>query len=207
MDTLNALTNGTPVASLLLITIAVVSLIGLFAEPALIEKNLLRPYWLVPKNEWPTLVTCGFIHADLGHLFFNGFTFYAFAFALERRIGSTMFFALYLFGLLASSGGTWWKHKAEPDYRSLGASGAILAVLFASIVYNPTQSLIFMFIPVPIPAPIFAVSYLAYTWYASRQARGRINHDAHLIGAAAGLLFVALTDGAAFGRGIQMMLG
>lgn len=119
-------------------------------------------------------------------------TFYFFAFPLERFLGSFWFVVLYVSGLLLSHLGTWINQRNNPDYACLGASGAIAAVLFASIVYFPTQSLIILPIPIPIPAPLFAVGYLAYTWYAARQHRGRINHDAHLGGAVAGLLFVAL---------------
>ena len=79
-------------------------------------------------------------------------------------------------------------------------------MLFASIVYYPDQSLFIIPIPVPIPAPLFAIGYVAYSWYSARHARGRINHDAHLGGAVFGLLFVALTDPAAF-RGLARMLG
>ena len=200
MQTLIDLSGGAPAAALLLAAIVATSLLGLQAMPALIERNLLRPYWLVRRHEYPTLVTSGFIHADFAHLLFNGFTFWAFGFGLERIIGSTAFLMLYGFGLLVSGVGTWLKHRHEPDYRSLGASGAILAVLFASIVYTPSQSIIVFPIPLPIPAPLFAVLYIAYTVWASRQARGRINHDAHLSGALAGVVFVLLSDPAAIGR-------
>ena len=77
------------VAALLLAAIVIASLVGLFAAPALIERSLFRPYWLLPRREYSTLVTSAFVHADLAHLIFNAFTFWAFAFALERAIGST----------------------------------------------------------------------------------------------------------------------
>jgi membrane associated rhomboid family serine protease len=194
-------------AALLLAAMVLASLIGLFAAPALIERSLFRPHWLLPRREYPTLVTSAFVHADLAHLLFNAFTFWAFAFALERAIGSTRFLALYAFGLLASDAGTWFKHRRDPEYRTLGASGAILAVLFASIVYFPTGSIFILPIPVPIPAPLFALGYLAYTYYAARFARGRINHDAHLSGAIAGLAFVVLTDPAAIERAWRSVFG
>jgi membrane associated rhomboid family serine protease len=196
-----------PGATLLLGTLVITSLIGLFAAPSMIERNLFRPHWLVPQRQYPTLITSGFLHADLAHLFFNAFTFWAFAFPLERAIGTPRFLALYAFGLLASDLGTWVKHRHEPDYRSLGASGAILAVLFASIVYFPSASIFILPIPFPIPAPLFAVAYLAYSYYASRQARGGVNHDAHLAGAIAGIAFVALTDTGALARAVRSVTG
>ena len=207
MSTLTDISHGAPASAVLLTAIIVASLIGLQARPALIERNLLRPHGLVQRGDYATLVTSGFIHADIAHLLFNGFTFWAFGFGLERAIGSTRLVVLYAVGLLASSVGTWLKHRHEPDYRSLGASGAILAVLFASIVYFPGGSIYILPIPVPIPAPLFAVAYLGYTWFASRHARGRINHDAHLSGALAGLAFVVVTDPAALTRAIRTLSG
>jgi membrane associated rhomboid family serine protease len=196
-----------PVAFVVMATFVGASLLALFAVPGMIERGVLRPYWLLRRRQWATPFTSAFLHADLGHLFFNGFTFWAFGFSLERTIGSAQFAMLYVFGLLVSALGTWAAHHREPDYRTLGASGAILAVLFASIIYHPASSIFILPIPVPIPAPLFAVLYLAFTWWASRQARGRINHDAHLGGALAGVAFVALTDPAALSRAISHLLG
>jgi membrane associated rhomboid family serine protease len=201
------LLGDSPGATLLLAAIVLASLIGLFARPSMIQKNLLRPYWLVQRREYRTLITSAFIHADLAHLFFNAFTFWAFAFQLERTIGTARFLALYAFGLLASDAGTYLKHRSDPAYQSLGASGAILAVLFAFIVYFPKASIFILPIPFPIPAPLFAVAYLAFSYYASRKARDRINHDAHLAGALAGLAFVALTDSQALARALRTVLG
>jgi membrane associated rhomboid family serine protease len=196
----DALTHGAPAATAILVAMVAASLLALYRLPALLDRHLLRPYWLLRKHQYETLVTSGFLHADLPHLLFNAFTFWAFGFSLERAIGTPAFVALYLFGLLVSSAGTWLAHRQQPQYASLGASGAILAVLFASIVYTPSQSIIVFPIPLPIPAPLFAVLYIAYTVWASRQARGRINHDAHLSGALAGVVFVLLSDPAAIGR-------
>src|SRR5664279_3279469 len=175
MEKLAAFSGGAPGAALLLAAIVIASLVGLFAAPSVIERNLFRPYWLVPRREYWTLVSSGFIHADLTHLLFNAFTFWAFAFGLEREIGTPKFLALYFFGLLASDIGTWFKHRNDSGYQTLGASGAILAVLFASIVYFPSGSIFILPIPIPIPSPLFAVAYLAYTYYASQRARGRVN--------------------------------
>jgi len=169
------------------------SAIGLFSR-ALIERAMLRPYQIARGSGYAGLLTSGFVHADLPHLIFNLITFYSFAFTLERAIGTAAFLALYFGGLLISSAGTAAKHRDDPSYASLGASGAILAVLFASIIYFPGQRLFILPLPIPIPAPLFAVLYLAFTYYSSRYSKGRINHDAHLAGAITGVVFVALTD-------------
>jgi membrane associated rhomboid family serine protease len=175
MQALLDLTQDAPAAAAILALMLVASLLALYKAPQILDRHLLRPYWLLPRRQY--------------------------------AIGSGSFVALYVFGLLVSAAGTWLAHRKQPDYASLGASGAILAVLFASIVYTPSQSIIIFPIPLPIPAPLFALLYLAYTIYASKQARGRINHDAHLSGAVAGVLFVLLTDAAAFGRALQQVFG
>lgn len=206
MASLQALGGGAPISALLLGAMALVSLAGLMLWPALIERSLFRPYWLVRRREYATLVSNGFVHADLAHLLFNAFTFWAFAFGLEREIGSAKFSLLYAFGLLASDAGTWLVHRRDESYRTLGASGAILAVLFASIVYFPSASIFILPIPVAIPAPLFAFAYLAFSIYASRRAGGRVNHDAHLAGALAGLVFVAATDFARIERAARTLV-
>jgi membrane associated rhomboid family serine protease len=192
--------------NLILALMALASLVGLYASPALLERSLFRPYWLLPRRQYLTLLTSGFVHANIPHLLFNALTLWSFGSSLEGAMGTGQFVALYLVSLFVSDWGTWIKHRDDPNYASLGASGAILGVLFASIVYFPTRSLYMMFLPVPIPGPLFAVGYLAYTWYASRQQRGRINHDAHFSGALAGLAFVALFDPYAWSRAVDLVL-
>jgi membrane associated rhomboid family serine protease len=178
--------------TILVVTI-IVSVIGL-AAPKVIERSLLRPYQVARGSGYAGLLTSGFVHATVGHMVFNLITFYSFGFALERAIGPVRLAALYFSALLISGIGTCYKHRDDPAYASLGASGAILGVLFASIVYFPRQSLYILPLPVPIPAPLFAVGYLAFSWYSSRSNRGQINHDAHIFGALTGLAFVLVTD-------------
>lgn len=190
---------GSPAASVIFFATIIVSLLALYQAPQLAEKSLFRPYWFFRRRQYATVVTSAFVHADLMHLLFNMMTFYFFAFPLERFIGSFWFVVLYAAGLLLSHAGTYYSHKNEPEYACLGASGAISAVLFAAIVYFPDQSLFILPIPIPIPAPLFAVGYLLYSYYASKHPQGRINHDAHLGGAVAGLLFVALLTPQAYG--------
>jgi membrane associated rhomboid family serine protease len=207
LDSWIALTNGAPAAALILLAFGAFSIAALSVKPALIERHVFRPYWVARGRGRLSWVTSAFIHADYGHLLFNAITFWSFGFALERAIGSPRFIALYAVGLAVSDLGTYFKQRNNPDYASLGASGAILAVLFAYIVYFPTQSLYLMLLPVPIPAPLFAIAYLAYTIYASKFSHGRVNHDAHLGGAIAGLLFVALTDPDAVRRALSLITG
>ncbi len=185
---------SSPVATLLLATMVVVSLAGLMLAPKWVVRSLLRPYWLFRRHEYLTLLTSGFFHASLAHLFFNAFTFWAFGFQLEGAIGSTRFLWLYFLGLLASDLGTYFAHRHDPGYQSLGASGAILAVMFASIIYFPKSSIFILPIPIPIPAPLFALGFLVYTYLAAHKPRAGVNHDAHLSGALSGIAFVAVTD-------------
>ena len=186
------------IALIIFVATIVASLAGLYTTPQVIERSLFRPYWFTRRRQYETIGTSGFVHAHLPHPLFNMVTFYFFAFPLERQIGPAKFAVLYFLGLVLSDLGTWRKHRNDPQYASLGASGAISAVLFASIVYFPWQKLFIIPIPVPIPAPLFAIGYVAYSWYSARHPRGRINHDAHLGGAVFGLAFVLLTDPAAY---------
>lgn len=174
------------------------SLLGLFGLPQLIERCLFRPYFFLRRRQYTTIILSGFVHADVGHLLFNMFTFYFFAFPLERFLGTAPFVVLYATGLVFSHLCTYFKQRANSKYASLGASGAISAVLFAYIVYFPMTTLMIIPIPVPIPAVLFAVAYVGYSYWASTQSRGRINHDAHLCGALSGIAFVAATDPGAF---------
>ena len=175
-----------------------ISLLGLFRRPQIIDKSLFRPFYFLSKKQYPTMILSGFVHADVGHLLFNMFTFYFFAFPLERFVGTIPFLILYFVGLVLSHTCTFFKHRDNSAYASLGASGAVSAVLFAYIVYFPATTLIIFPIPVPIPAVIFAVGYVGYSYWASTHSRGRINHDAHLCGALGGIGFVGLTDPIAF---------
>jgi membrane associated rhomboid family serine protease len=190
---------ASPAATLIFIVTIVASLIGLYSSPRLLDRSLFRPYWFLRRGQYASFIASGFMHADLMHLIFNMMTFWFFAFGLESYVGTPWFLVLYFGGLLVSHAGTWIKQRNNPEYACLGASGAIAAVLFAAIVYFPEQSLFIIPFPVPIPAPLFAVGYLAYTYYASKHPHGRVNHDAHLGGALTGLLFVALTTPGAYG--------
>lgn len=184
--------------TILVLTVAI-SLLGMFQVPDIINKFLFRPYFFLRQRQYDTMIMSGFIHADMNHLLFNMITFYFFAFPMERYLGTGRFVLLYFFGLVISHTCTWWKERNNPGYASLGASGAISAVLFAYIVYFPT-SMLYLFFALPIPAIVFAVAYVWYSMWASKNARDNINHDAHLCGALSGIAFVAATDPRAYAR-------
>ncbi|MEO8017323.1 MAG: rhomboid family intramembrane serine protease [Pseudomonadota bacterium] len=198
--------DRTPGSVLILGAILLLSALALWAAPGIKERNLLRPYWLLRNRQYDTIITSGFIHGDFGHLLFNSLTFYFFAPSLEQRIGTAKFVALYFIGLVLSSLGTVYKQRNNPDYAALGASGAILAVLFAFIVYYPKQ-MIYLYFAIPIPAALFACGYVAYSIWASKHRRDNINHDAHLDGALTGLIFVGLTDFPAWSRALHQIFG
>lgn len=190
--------NGQIAAPAIMALTVGISLLGLYRMPQVIDKCLFRPYFFLRHKQYATMILSGIVHADLGHLLFNMVTFYFFAFPLERYIGTMPFLILYVVGLVASHACTYWKQKNNVEYASLGASGAISAVLFAYIVYFPTTTLMIIPIPIPIPAVLFAIGYVGYSYWASTQSRGRINHDAHLCGALSGIGFVAVTNPGAF---------
>lgn len=181
-----------PVATLILVITVGISLYGLYAKPQLIDKWVLRPYDLIHRKRWYTVLTSGFIHADIGHLFFNMFSFYFFAFTLEARIGSLRFLILYIFSMVLADITTILKHRDHRGYSSLGASGAVAGVLFSFILLFPYAELMIFPIPFPIPSPIFAILYLAYCYYAGRKAVDMINHEAHFWGALAGLILTTI---------------
>ncbi|MGD0503533.1 MAG: rhomboid family intramembrane serine protease [Steroidobacteraceae bacterium] len=188
----------------ILLVTCIVSLLGLYGRPQLIERSLFRPYELVRNNRYYTLVSSGLVHGSFTHLLFNMLTFYFFGPPLERVVGTAQFVLLYFVGLILSEARTYLQHRNDPRYAALGASGAVSAVLFASIVFFPGQSIFILPLPVPIPAPLFAIGYLLYSWYLSRHARDNINHTAHIDGAVTGLLFVAIFYPEAYGRLLAM---
>jgi membrane associated rhomboid family serine protease len=180
-----------PVASVIFAIIIIVSLLA-FYNDNLYNKLILQPYDVSRGKKVYTLITSGFIHADWSHLFFNMFSYFFFAFQLEATLGHWQFGLLYMVSLVLSDLPSVAKHKNDIWYRSLGASGAISAVVFGYIMFNPLNSLYLMFIPIPIPAIVFGVLYLVYCSYASKRGQGNINHDAHLFGALSGVMITVI---------------
>ena len=181
--------NETPVASIIFIFTVITSLYA-FNDHQLYGKFMLHPYTVSKGKNLYTFITSGLIHADYQHLIFNMITFFFFAFNLERMIGHWQFGLLYAVSLILSDIPSVIKHKHHFWYHSLGASGAISAVLFSYILFQPLTTLIVMFIPMP--AILFAVLYLVYSWYMAKNAKDNIGHDAHFFGALTGLIFTVI---------------
>ena len=186
-------------ATLILVIVTVLISIAAWRNEALMDRWIMNPYAVAKRGEYYRLVTSGFLHADYGHLLFNMFSFYSFGQALEGvftalfgNLGGVIFVAFYIVGIIVSDIPTLLKYRDQSRYNSLGASGGVSSVIFATILLNPFMSLQLMFIPIPIPGFIFGLLYLGYSYYASRQGSSGINHDAHLYGALFGILFMAI---------------
>ncbi len=180
--------------TILLITLGL-SLYGLLFNPSFLEACMLHPYSIYRKSKIYTLLSSGFVHANFGHLLFNMLTFYFFSFILERvYIGTVSFWILYLAGVLLCDLPTLIKNRNNPGYYSLGASGAISAVLFCWIIYNPTSHISLMIIPFGIPAFVFGPIYLIYCTIASDRQWNNVNHDAHFYGAITGIVFAFILN-------------
>lgn len=162
----------------------------------LFDSWILEPYRVKRNNDYYRFITSGFLHADWGHLLFNMLAFYSFSLVVESvfrgEFGSTTgvlyFLLLYLGGIVVSDIPTYLRHRDDPNYRSLGASGGVASVIFAAIVINPIGGIRIFPIPIEIPGFIFGFLYLAYSYYMGRRRGDNINHDAHFYGALYGVI-------------------
>lgn len=177
----------------LFIGVTAITSIAAFSNNDLENRLILYPALMKERNEWWRLITNGFIHVDWIHLLFNMITLYYFGRALEYYFfeifeNAFVFPVFYLTALIFSSTPSYAKHKNNSYYRSLGASGAVSAVLFSCILFNPWAKIGLMF-AIKIPGIMFALLYLMYSSYMSKRGGDHINHDAHLFGALYGLIF------------------
>lgn len=186
---------------LIIFLTAAVSLYAL-DKPILYNKLMMNPYLAAHKKEYYRFLTSALIHNGYIHLIFNMLTFYFFAvwlekywFAMHEYKGWLYFLILYIGGVIVSDLPTYWKYKDAPYYNSLGASGGVSSVVFATILYSPMQKLclygIFCF-----PAFIMGAVYLIYSYVHSKESAGgdNINHSAHFYGAVFGLAFAAIVE-------------
>ncbi len=140
------------------------------------------------------MITAAFLHADLGHLFFNMFTLYMFAPVVIQYFDNLTFLIIYLGSLIFGSLLTLLFHKDEYSYRAIGASGAVTGILYSAILLQPDMSLFLFFIPIPIPAYIFGIGYLLYSIYGMKAKNDNIGHTAHFGGAIGGYLITIVKE-------------
>ncbi len=186
----------------ILIAITVItSLIG-FSNQKVIDDLIFYPPAITQKNQWYRFITCGFIHADTGHLLFNMLSFYFFGqtqqgitgvednfIAAFNSKGEMLYVLLYFSTLVVCLLPTYIKHKNDYHYKSLGASGAVSAIIFVGIFIAPLNKIGLFIIPPIIPGFIFAPIYLVISGYLAKRGGGNINHSAHLWGALYGLVY------------------
>ena len=172
-----------------------VSIVG-FNNENLFNKCKFNPYDVKHSGQWYRFFTYGFLHAGWIHLFINMFVFYSFGRMVEKAFRYYFdtkyilyFLLLYIGALLLSVIPTFGKHKNDVFYSAVGASGAVSAIVFSSIIIEPMNKIYLFFIPIGIPAILFGFLYIAYEYWMSRRAKDNIGHDAHLWGAVFGLIF------------------
>ena len=186
-----------------LIIIGITCLVSLLCFTGTLDINRLmfNAYCVWNRKEWYRLLTYGLVHGSWSHLLFNMLTLYFFgkvveeyfAVAFGSTMGIVMYVILYVTALVVSSIGDLIKNRDNWNYNAVGASGAVSAILFTSIFFEPKMGIYIYLIPIPVPAYIFAPLYLLYCWYMARRKMDNIGHSAHFWGALYGLVFPIVT--------------
>lgn len=202
-------------ATTVLIGLTVVVSLLAFSDRTLFIRLLFEPFVVEVRKEWYRFITHAFVHADVPHLLVNMFVLFMFGQRVERFLamlsgvpGPWVYVMLYMSAAVVAALPSYIKHRNDPSYRSVGASGAVSAILFAHILMLPTTPVHFLFLPIPIPSFVFGGLYLYYEWYMSRRGGTGVAHDAHLFGALYGIAFTAVVHPALifrFGSFEQMM--
>lgn len=191
---------------IIIVITAIISFIA-FSNRTVMNRLIMWPP-AMQRGQYDRFITYGFVHADGTHLLFNMFTLFFFGRAIENfyrpYFGGLGFVLFYLAALVVSMLPSYLKHKNDPNYLSLGASGAVSAVLFAYILFAP-WNLIYVFF-IPVPAIIYAALYTAYSVYAAKRGQDNINHSAHLWGAAFGVIATIAIEPALMQRFIANLL-
>ncbi|CAL1518144.1 rhomboid family intramembrane serine protease [Chitinophaga sp. MM2321] len=175
-----------------------------------LEKLMMRPYMVNNYKQYYRFITSGFVHADYQHLLFNMLTLFFFGSFIEgvfeQLFGNKVVYVLYyILGIIISDIPSYIKHRNNQQYASLGASGAISAIVFTAILVNPWAS-IYLFFAIKIPAVVYGVLFLAISAYMSKKGGGNVNHDAHLWGALFGIIFPLVFHPELGTRFLEMLL-
>lgn len=185
--------SETPITIFLIAANVIFSIIG-FSNAEMLGKTIGWPYYTKRQNQYYRFITSGFLHGDWMHLFFNMFTLYFFGRNIEFLFaeyglgGNLAYLALYFLGLIVADIPGYLKNQDNYEYRTLGASGAVSAVVFGAIVFSPWSS-IYLYGALKISATVYAVLYIIYCVYMGKQKNDNVNHDAHLWGSLFGLAF------------------
>lgn len=158
-----------------------------FNDPSFFEKYKFN-IGGIRRGEHIRMFSSAFLHGDFSHLLFNMLTLYFFAGVVIMQIGVAKFVILYVISLLAGNLLSFYFHKNNPHYSAIGASGAVMGVLYSAILFYPDMGLYLFFIPIPIPAWLFGLAYLLYSIYGMKRQLGNIGHDAHIGGAIGGYI-------------------
>lgn len=195
--------NSFPLSvTVVIIIITAILSIGGFSNQKVIDDLIFYPPAISRRKQWYRFITCGFIHADIFHLLFNMYALYSFGKGLEYLLnlyfgdnGTLLYVVMYLSALVICLLPSYLKNTDNYYYKSLGASGAVSAVVFACIAFRPMSEIGLVIIPgIGFPAFIFGIIYLAVTAYLDKRGGGNINHSAHLWGSIYGIVFVAVVS-------------
>lgn len=159
----------------------------------------------IRKGEQIRMFSSGFLHADTGHLLFNMFTLYFFANVVITLTNRLHFIIIYLGSLLLGNLLSFYFHKNEYQYSAVGASGAVMGIVYAAILLQPGMNLYMFFIPIPIPAYLFGIGYLLYSIYGMKNRIGNIGHDAHFGGAVGGYFITLMVAPWLFETNLMMI--
>ena len=176
-----------------------------FQNPDITVKMKHWPFYEKRDGEYYRWLTSGFLHGDTMHLLFNMLALFLFGAGLEEWFdeqfagaGKTLFVVFYVAAIVAASSATYYRYRDTAGFASIGASGAVAAVMFADILIDPLMTLRFLLFPIPIKGFIFGILYLWYSSYAAKQGRDNIDHTAHFYGAVFGFFFPLVLDPSLF---------
>ena len=193
--------GSTSIVTLVIVAVTSLLSIAAFGNRSVFSELLFEPFVIKARGQWYRFITHAFIHANWPHLVVNMFVLYMFGRNVESLMtmvvhGSPIlpYLGLYVGGILFSSLPSYGRHVHDPGYRAVGASGAVSAVLFAQVLLLPTMPVRLLFFPFPMPAWVFGLLYLGYSWYMDKRGGDNVAHDAHFYGAVYGILFMAVLD-------------